>query len=121
MRTHDLTLTWIGHVSIFRLWPNGLALASLDPGPGQSPHKASNMAQLGLALASSWPQAGPGKTLAFGHHWSSLKKLSQCLATLERLACHKSNQIDNTLKIIYIILHYLGFQISPISCDLDKN
>jgi hypothetical protein len=50
-----------------------------------------------------------------------LKKLSQCLATLERLACHKSNKIDNNLKIIYVILHYLGFRISPRSCDLDTN
>jgi hypothetical protein len=52
-----------------------------------------------------------------------LKKLSQCLATLERLACHKSTKIDidNNLKIIYVILHHLGFRISFRSCDLDKN
>jgi gag-pre-integrase-like protein len=56
-----------------------------------------------------------------GHHIQWLKKLSQCLATLERLACHKSNKIDNNLKLIYVILHYLGFRISPRSCDLDKN
>jgi hypothetical protein len=50
-----------------------------------------------------------------------LKKLFQCLATLERLACHKLNKIDNNLKIIYVILNHLGFQISPELCDLDKN
>jgi hypothetical protein len=50
-----------------------------------------------------------------------LKKLSQCLATLERLACHKSHKIDNNLKIIYVILHHLGFRIHPRSCNLDKN
>ncbi len=49
-------------------WPDGLALAGLDTRPGQSPHKARYLAWLGLAyfglaLAGSWPQARPGKTL----------------------------------------------------------
>ncbi len=50
-----------------------------------------------------------------------LKKLFQCLAILKRLTCHKSNKIDNNLKIIYEILDHLGFQTSTGSCDLDKN
>src|SRR5229473_4562053 len=50
-----------------------------------------------------------------------LKKLSQCLAILKRLTCHKSNKIDNNLKIIYVILHHLGVQIRPRSCALDNN
>lgn len=48
-----------------------------------------------------------------------VKKLSQCLAVLERLTCRKPNKLCNNLQIIYIILGYLGFQTSPILCDLD--
>ena len=33
-----------------------------------------------------------------------LKKLSQCLAVLQRLMQHKSNKLHNILKIIYVIL-----------------
>ena len=33
-----------------------------------------------------------------------LKKLSQCLAALQRLMQHKSNKLHNNLKIIYVIL-----------------
>jgi hypothetical protein len=47
-----------------------------------------------------------------------VKKLSQCLAVLERLTCQKTIKLQNNLKIIYGILGYLGFQTSPISCDL---
>jgi hypothetical protein len=50
-----------------------------------------------------------------------VKKLSQCLAVLERLTCRKPNKLCNNLQIIYIILGYLGFQTNPISCDLDYN
>ena len=34
----------------------------------------------------------------------SLKKLSQCLAALQRLMQHKSEKLHNNLKIIYVIL-----------------
>ena len=34
----------------------------------------------------------------------SLKKLSQCLAALQRLMQHKSKKLHNNLKIIYVIL-----------------
>ena len=33
-----------------------------------------------------------------------LKKLSQCLAALQRLMQHKSNKLHNDLNIIYVIL-----------------
>ena len=33
-----------------------------------------------------------------------LKKLSQCLAVVQRLMQHKSNKLDNNLTIIYVIL-----------------
>jgi hypothetical protein len=38
-----------------------------------------------------------------------VKKLSQCLAVLERLTWHKLNKLWNNLKIIYIILGHLSF------------
>jgi hypothetical protein len=41
-----------------------------------------------------------------------LKKLSQCLAISKRLTCHKSDKINKTLKIIYVILQHLGFRTS---------
>jgi len=56
-----------------------------------------------------------------------VKKLSQCLAVLERLTCRKTSKLHNNLKtsklhnnlkIIYEILGYLGFQTSPILYDL---
>jgi hypothetical protein len=47
-----------------------------------------------------------------------VKKLSQCLAVLERLTCRKTSKLHNNLKIIYEILSHLGFQTSPISYDL---
>jgi hypothetical protein len=50
-----------------------------------------------------------------------LKKLSQCLAILQRLSCRKSNKIHNNLKITYIILCHLDFRISLISCDVVQN
>ena len=34
----------------------------------------------------------------------SLKKLSQCLAALQRLMQYKSKKLHNNLKIIYVIL-----------------
>jgi len=51
----------------------------------------------------------------------SLKKLSQCLAVLERLSWNKSDKLSNNLKIEYVILHYLGFRKCPRSCDSDQN
>jgi hypothetical protein len=48
----------------------------------------------------------------------SFKKLSQCLAILKRLTCGKSNKLHNNLKIIYVILGYLGTQTNPRPCDL---
>jgi hypothetical protein len=48
-----------------------------------------------------------------------LKKLSQCLAVLKRLVYGKSNKLHNNLKIIYVILNYLGSLTHFISCDLD--
>jgi hypothetical protein len=47
-----------------------------------------------------------------------VKKLSQCLAVLERLTWHKSNKLCNNLKIIYVILGHLSFHISLNSRDL---
>jgi hypothetical protein len=47
-----------------------------------------------------------------------VKKLSQCLAVLERLTWHKSNKLCNNLKIIYVILGHLGFHISLNARDL---
>jgi hypothetical protein len=47
-----------------------------------------------------------------------VKKLSQCLAVLERLTWHKSNKLRNNLKIIYVILGHLSFHISLNSRDL---
>jgi hypothetical protein len=58
-------------------------------------------------IRSSNLPASHNFTHQFNIQW--LKKLSQCLATLERLACHKSNKIDNNLNIIYTILYHLGF------------
>jgi hypothetical protein len=60
-----------------------------------------------------------GASSSYDLQW--VKKLFQCLASLKRLTCYKSNKLHNNLKIIYIILYYLGFWISPRSCDLDKN
>jgi hypothetical protein len=50
-----------------------------------------------------------------------LKKLSQCLAILKRLTWHKSSKLHNNLKIMYIILDYLGFPMNPRSCDSEQN
>jgi hypothetical protein len=50
-----------------------------------------------------------------------VKKLSQCLAVLERLAWHKSSKLRNNLKIIYVVLGYLSFQISFNARDLEQN
>src|SRR5258708_35665593 len=64
---------------------DGLALASLDTRPGQSPHEAGYLAWLGLAyfglaLAGSRPQAGPGKTLRRkrGGQVGELGKVARC-------------------------------------------
>jgi len=50
-----------------------------------------------------------------------VKKLSQCLAILERLTQNKSDKLCNNMKIIYVILGHLSFQNNPRSCDLDQN
>jgi hypothetical protein len=50
-----------------------------------------------------------------------VKKLSQCLAVLEGLTWHKSSKLYNNLKIIYVILGHLSFQISFNSRDLEQN
>jgi hypothetical protein len=50
-----------------------------------------------------------------------LIKLSQCLATLERLTWNKSNKLYNNLKIIYVIVQHLSFQKCPEACDLYQN
>jgi len=49
-----------------------------------------------------------------------LKKLSQCFAILERVTWNKSNKLSNIVKIMYVILHHLGFRKYPGSCDLDQ-
>jgi len=49
-----------------------------------------------------------------------LKKLSQCFAILERVTWNKSNKLSDIVKIMYVILHYLGFRKYPGSCDLDQ-
>jgi hypothetical protein len=62
--------------------------------------------------------------LAFADWWHDIqwvKKLSQCLAVLERLTWHKSSKLHNNLKIIYVILGYLSFQISLNTRDLEQN
>jgi hypothetical protein len=51
-------------------------------------------------------------------HVQWVKKLSQCLAVLERLTWHKSNKLYNNLKIIYVILGHLSFHISLNPRDL---
>jgi hypothetical protein len=51
-------------------------------------------------------------------HVQWVKKLSQCLAVLERLTWHKSNKLYNNLKIIYVILGHLSFHISLNARDL---
>jgi len=50
----------------------------------------------------------------------SLKKLSQCFAILERVTWNKSNKLLNIMKIMYVILHHLGFRKYSGSCDLDQ-
>jgi hypothetical protein len=50
-----------------------------------------------------------------------VKKLSQCLAVLERLTWNKSSKLSNNLKIIYVILDHLSFQISLNAHDLEQN
>ena len=50
-----------------------------------------------------------------------VKKLSQCLAVLERSYCNKSSQIYKNVKIIYVIESHLGFRTSPNICDLKQN
>jgi hypothetical protein len=50
-----------------------------------------------------------------------VKKLSQCLAVLERLTWHKSSKLHNNLKIIYVILGHFSFQISRNARDLEQN
>ena len=50
-----------------------------------------------------------------------LKKLSQCFAILERVAWNKSNKLSNIVKVMYVILHHLGFRKYYRSCDLDQN
>ena len=50
----------------------------------------------------------------------SLKKPSQCFAILERVTWNKSNKLSNIVKIMYVILHHLGFRKYPGSCDLDQ-
>ena len=49
-----------------------------------------------------------------------LKKPSQCFAILERVTWNKSNKLSNIVKIMYVILHHLGFRKYPVSCDLDQ-
>jgi len=50
----------------------------------------------------------------------SLKKLSQYFAILERVTWNKSNKLSNIVKIMYVILHHLGFLKYPGSCDVDQ-
>ena len=50
----------------------------------------------------------------------SLKKLSQYFAILERVTWIKSNKLSNIVKIMYVILHHLGFRKYSGSCDLDQ-
>jgi hypothetical protein len=59
--------------------------------------------------------------LVEGEHVQWVKKLSQCLAILERLTWHKSNKLCNNLKIIYVILGHLSFYISLNARDLKSN
>jgi hypothetical protein len=61
----------------------------------------------------------PEESLKRDIQW--VKKLSQCLAVLERLTWHKSSKLCNNLKIIYVILGYLSFQISLNARDLEQN
>jgi hypothetical protein len=62
-----------------------------------------------------------GKDIKTERDVQSLKKLSQCLAILQRLSCRKSNKLHNNLKVTYIILCHRDFRISFISCDLVQN
>ena len=50
----------------------------------------------------------------------SLKKPSQCFSILERVTWNKSNKLSHIVKIMYVILHHLGFRKYPGSCDLDQ-
>jgi hypothetical protein len=85
--TGNVVPAWLGLKAVALAWLKG-ALTFSKFRPGQSCHS-----WLGLGLGQ------PRPWLCI--QW--LKKLSQCLATLERLACHKSNNIDNNLEIIYVI------------------
>jgi hypothetical protein len=58
-------------------------------------------------LRTGGADAGVGIDVDAEVQW--VKKLSQCLAVLERLAWHKSSKLHNTLKIIYVILSHLSF------------
>jgi len=60
-----------------------------------------------------------GKAAAREGIIQSLKKLSQCFVILERVTWNKSNKLSNIVKIIYVILHHLGFRKYAVSCDLD--
>ena len=53
-------------------------------------------------------------------HIQSLKKPSQCFAILERVTWNKSNKLSDIVKIMYVILHHLGFRKYFGSCDLDQ-
>ena len=57
----------------------------------------------------------------YGLHVQLLKKLSQCLAVLQRLMWCRSNKLYNNLKIIGVILCHLSFLTSPEARDLDQN
>ncbi len=41
------------------------------------------------------------------------------LAIFERMTWHKLGKLCNNLKIMYVIVHHLGFLTSPRSHDLD--
>jgi len=56
----------------------------------------------------------------FFHAIQLLKNLSQCFAILERVTWNKSNKLSHIVKIMYVILHHLGFRKYPGSCDLDQ-
>jgi hypothetical protein len=64
----------------------------------------------GVVVAEEAPEAIVGDDVCLYVQW--VKKLSQCLAVLERLTWHKSNKLCNNLKLIYVILGHLSFYIS---------
>jgi hypothetical protein len=104
-----------GHLGELCLWlPKKHSLSGAFRDPPSSYHRLHHR----QASPSVGLHINPPHVESTKHHIQWVKKLSQCLAVLKRLTCRNTSKLHYNLKVIYNILGHLGFQTSPISCDL---